>query len=164
MLHCSAQPLEFATSLARAVYPLTFLWRGEAVRQAGRLAVGDPGGSGDPFEGIRVFIGDYLAWSVEVIQSVRIIWLRCFRVWKRKSLCEGCHLLVGRRCVMEASRHAVGSLGQPSVRALAVRVVEAEGGRRSALGRTLWRHGPSMPQEVFPQPCAVLERRLGAFL
>lgn len=123
--------------------PLTFLEHTEVVRRAGWLAVGDPGGFDDLFQGIGGFTEDDLAWSVEVTQRVRVIWL----LWGR-------HLSVGRVRGTEGSPHAVGSLARPSVRP-PVRVVEVQGEGRGSLGRALQRQGPSILPEVFPQPRAV---------
>lgn len=58
--------------LTEAVSSLTFLQHAEMVWQAGWLAVGDPGGFADHFQQFNAFVGVYLAWSVEMIQHVRI--------------------------------------------------------------------------------------------
>lgn len=69
--NCTAHPL----GSSRCPFPEhpVLLPFAEAVGQAGRLAVGGPGGFDDLFQGIGGFMEDDLAWSVEVIQRVGII-------------------------------------------------------------------------------------------
>lgn len=66
--------------LTGAVSSLTFLQQAEMVWQAGWLAVGDPGGFADHLQQFSAFVGVYFAWSVEMIQHVRISWLCCSRL------------------------------------------------------------------------------------
>lgn len=72
--------------------------------------------------------------------------------------------MIGRCCVLEVSWHAVSSLSQPPVRLLSVCLIQVKGGGRRPLGCRFQRQGPSILQEMFPQPCAVFCRRLSLFL
>lgn len=77
---------------------------------------------------------------------------------------QGHPLWLGRRGAEGAGPHAVGSLGHSPVRALPVGLAGVRGGGRGPLGRALQGRDPSVLPALLPQPGAVFQGRLGAFL